>query len=477
MLSPTHVQITVHRATNLRQIGKAGTNDAYALVELGSESYKTSVKERCVEPVWNEEYISPVSAELRSSDVIRVSVYHRRLMGFDEMLGQTEIPLYKVQMHDRARIRRYALYDKLPTRASFGKGSRLGSKSPRSSMRLDSESPATSPVSDSLTSIAENYRGEIELTIVIQMDSLTASQKSILRPRSTNVISDGSSNHSTRRYSMPTSMLSLAPTPDDATEDTSKKRRSLLSFPDGSHSGSSIKSRSSTSDSGSHLQVVNEGKESDKRSDIRVSRSEDDLKGDSVREEGNADDQRQSIDGSNPAKVKISIGDTPFQPGNFKESQSELQPESSCNSSISLDVEEQSEEEWKGNETSSRGRVAITNKRLANDLKPVSFLDVNSIQKINKYQPSSTEIGLFGGYDREDLISTVIRQHARLSLAEAYIGDLEHYVDTLVLRVLDSHPRLLHNPYIRQRSPSTSNDRGVASRTARRAAKTKVGRR
>ena len=47
----------------------------------------------------------------------------------------------------------------------------------------------------------------------------------------------------------------------------------------------------------------------------------------------------------------------------------------------------------------------------------------------------------------QDLISTVMRQHARLALAETYIGDLEHYIDILVLRALEAHPRLLQNSF------------------------------
>ena len=33
----------------------SGTNDAYVTVELGKEKFQTEVKEKCDNPVWNEE--------------------------------------------------------------------------------------------------------------------------------------------------------------------------------------------------------------------------------------------------------------------------------------------------------------------------------------------------------------------------------------------------------------------------------------
>jgi len=46
------------------------------------------------------------SDHLKTSDgVIRVGVYHRNLLSMDELLGQTDIPLYKIHINDRPQIR------------------------------------------------------------------------------------------------------------------------------------------------------------------------------------------------------------------------------------------------------------------------------------------------------------------------------------------------------------------------------------
>ena len=52
---PTHVQVTVLRARELRVKGKHGTSNPYAIMGIGKEQFKTTVQEKTLDPVWQEE--------------------------------------------------------------------------------------------------------------------------------------------------------------------------------------------------------------------------------------------------------------------------------------------------------------------------------------------------------------------------------------------------------------------------------------
>ncbi|XP_061408977.1 LOW QUALITY PROTEIN: rab11 family-interacting protein 1-like [Lethenteron reissneri] len=113
---PTHVQITVLQARGLRAKGKNGTNDAFAVMELGRERYATSVLEKSSNPEWKEEcsFELPPDAlvgdgvpggghrqELQSCVVV-VSVMHRSLLGPDKFLGQVSVSISELYV-DKSR--------------------------------------------------------------------------------------------------------------------------------------------------------------------------------------------------------------------------------------------------------------------------------------------------------------------------------------------------------------------------------------
>lgn len=92
---PTSVQVTVLQARGLRAKGKGGTNDAYALMQVGKEKYQTSVVEKSVAPVWKEEaaFELPQHGAGGERGTLRVHVLHRALVGPDKLLGQAVIDL------------------------------------------------------------------------------------------------------------------------------------------------------------------------------------------------------------------------------------------------------------------------------------------------------------------------------------------------------------------------------------------------
>uniref|UniRef100_A0A3P9H5C6 RAB11 family interacting protein 1 (class I) b n=1 Tax=Oryzias latipes TaxID=8090 RepID=A0A3P9H5C6_ORYLA len=97
---PTSVQVTALQARGLRVKGKSGTNDAYAVLQVGKEKFQTSVVEKSVTPVWKEEATFDLPQLLRGGggggserSTLQVQVLHRALVGPDKLLGQAVINL------------------------------------------------------------------------------------------------------------------------------------------------------------------------------------------------------------------------------------------------------------------------------------------------------------------------------------------------------------------------------------------------
>ncbi|XP_016397026.1 rab11 family-interacting protein 5 isoform X3 [Sinocyclocheilus rhinocerous] len=103
---PTHVNVTVLRARNLRTKGKQGSRYVYTIIQVGKEKYTTGLVEKAEEPQWHEECsfellpglleAGGMSAYPPGSSNLVLTVMHRVLIGLDVFLGQTIIPLHKV---------------------------------------------------------------------------------------------------------------------------------------------------------------------------------------------------------------------------------------------------------------------------------------------------------------------------------------------------------------------------------------------
>lgn len=98
---PTSVQVTVIQARGLKIKGKGGTNDAFAVMQVGKEKYQTTVAEKSVAPVWKEEATFDLPQQLHQPgggggterSTLHVHVLHRALVGPDKLLGQAVINL------------------------------------------------------------------------------------------------------------------------------------------------------------------------------------------------------------------------------------------------------------------------------------------------------------------------------------------------------------------------------------------------
>ncbi|XP_060712713.1 rab11 family-interacting protein 1-like [Hemiscyllium ocellatum] len=113
---PTHVKVVVIRARGLRSKGKDGTNDAYAIMQLGKEQYSSSVAEKTAAPQWREEAefeLPPLQSGRGEKSTLRLTVMHRALVGLDKFLGQAAISLSELYGNKtRSKVGWYKLYSK-----------------------------------------------------------------------------------------------------------------------------------------------------------------------------------------------------------------------------------------------------------------------------------------------------------------------------------------------------------------------------
>uniref|UniRef100_H3CUL9 RAB11 family interacting protein 1 (class I) b n=1 Tax=Tetraodon nigroviridis TaxID=99883 RepID=H3CUL9_TETNG len=117
---PTSVQVTVLQARGLKIKGKGGTNDAFAVMQVGKEKYQTSVAEKSVAPAWREEATFDLPQQPGGGggggaerSTLHVHVLHRALVGPDKLLGQAVMNLAQLsQDTTRSKSEWFKLLDK-----------------------------------------------------------------------------------------------------------------------------------------------------------------------------------------------------------------------------------------------------------------------------------------------------------------------------------------------------------------------------
>jgi len=61
------------------------------------------------------------------------------------------------------------------------------------------------------------------------------------------------------------------------------------------------------------------------------------------------------------------------------------------------------------------------------------------------------------GLPLQDLLRLVLDQHTQLLARDAYMRDLEDYLDNLLVKVMETHPKILQNPYVRPANVCNNN--------------------
>jgi len=120
MFSPTHMVVTVKRASNLIVKSKSdGINDSYAVIEFNKEKYATSC-EKSNSPRWNTEcsFPLPKGGVFRSSNTVTLSIFNKKHGNFKVVESDDLIGLYSTSLidlnpsDDREQCRIYELVGK-----------------------------------------------------------------------------------------------------------------------------------------------------------------------------------------------------------------------------------------------------------------------------------------------------------------------------------------------------------------------------
>ncbi|XP_066158486.1 rab11 family-interacting protein 2 [Euwallacea fornicatus] len=112
MWVPTHVQVTIQKAVGLLTKGKNNTNDCFVTIGLGKIKYQTSVKEKAGTNVeWHEECELSIPEQGNTAEIV-LTVLHHNILGIDEFLGRVTIPLNQLDIYDRPKNKFFPLQAK-----------------------------------------------------------------------------------------------------------------------------------------------------------------------------------------------------------------------------------------------------------------------------------------------------------------------------------------------------------------------------
>ncbi|KAJ8981466.1 hypothetical protein NQ317_006992 [Molorchus minor] len=116
MWMPTHVQVTgklqPSKGERLLLKGKNNTNDCFVTIALGKTKYQTSVKEKSGSQVeWHEECELPIPDQGNTAEIVLTALHHN-FLGVDEFLGRVAIPLNSLDIYERSKNKWYQLQSK-----------------------------------------------------------------------------------------------------------------------------------------------------------------------------------------------------------------------------------------------------------------------------------------------------------------------------------------------------------------------------
>lgn len=451
MWSPTHIQVTVLRARNLQSKGRKGTNDAFVMIQMGKEKFQTSVKEKTADPEWYEE--CDLTLIGRDSDVI-LTVFHRNVLGLDEFLGQTHVSLEGVVNFDRPFTKWYTL-----------KG-----KSEKSE---------------------EKNRGELEVKIafIVQRCNDTQSLNDLSIRKKKNSIKNLAVSVGHKIQKLPSRSMSLRnldprkrieklrekrlsnssdtnALPEDDDEDSvdcaedfsriSMKRHgplysSTLSLPQSAMITSSIQEAVNHEELPQHIPEVQESQKDESKPQITITNVE------------KVTTPKKNIPSSVPDTKSQNLGEwTNRVLAHIKESpmvRSETNLMEALKSESPVIT---------GRKTKYETLRSNLRRHTLHLPESPNLLTLSNAEKRNKLDISNSEllktapaldgippevIQQFERMDHKDLVLLAIKQQADLERQRDKILDLENYLDNLLVRVMETTPRILQKPYI---SPSCS---------------------
>ncbi|CAG9796691.1 unnamed protein product [Diatraea saccharalis] len=470
MWDPTHVQVTIQRARGLLIKGKNGTNNCFVTIALGKEKFQTSVKHKATENVeWLEECELSIPSQGNTAEIV-LKVYDEDFVK-DHLLGQVSIPLKDLDVYERPRNRWYTLQGK-PGKESDKKRGELEVK-----IGFTVKEGSLSDLSkkdkhrSSLSSIAHNVGGSLMSIGSIEkrkglkkfaknlgskINLSKKDKKSDSSSLSGSISNLKSSALSTPEHSTPKRLTAGEADPGVISEDEDE-----FAFDDLSHKSS-----------GSSLNV-NTLPRGHKYTPSPMNASLENLGGGEILRRSTSSNLA-NLDKPAPHKpVRLSLNlftppQLPSQVVNKDDEWSQkLYSKPKSNSQTTIDREKSSSLE-RNNKLDSPSSFKEKPspkffKKFGNNNKPKKLLEERiivgeeNIVEEDSVNPAynnipKTVIEQFDGKSREDLIVMIYNLQKDAESEKKKNKDLENYLDELLLRVMETTPRILQNPYVRNNS-------------------------
>lgn len=478
MWSPTHVQVTVQRAKRLLVKGKNNSNDCFVTIALGKEKFQTSVKEKSPDNAeWREECDLLIPSQGNTAEVT-LTVLHRNFVA-DQFLGQISIPLSKFDVYETPRNKWYKLENKQGKDNTKDRGEievKIGftvkegsltdlSKKDKHKSSMGQLSAVAQNVGGSLMSIgslekrkglkkfARNLGSKIHLNKKEKKD--TASLNGSMNSLNTNK-SSMNSPHQTQ-----SKQVIGEADPGVISEDEDE-----FAFDDLSHKSS-----------GSSLNVNNSSTlpRNNKYAPSPANASLENLGGGELLRRSTSSGIISSEKTPPPKPVRLGLDDITQAPKTINPKQSDEWSQKLYNKGkIQSQLLLEKEKRMSLDKNRSIENIAQKNMR-EHDESPKFFKKFGSKDKSKKSLGERIIIGEEGIIDevkinpayskipndvikkfetktREELVVQVYSLQNEVDSQKKKVRDLENYLDELLLRVMETTPRILQNPYSQKNS-------------------------
>lgn len=475
MWDPTHVQVTVQRARGLLIKGKNGTNDCFVTIALGKEKFQTSVKHKATQNVeWVEECELHIPSQGNTAEIV-LKVFDQDFMK-DHLLGQVSIPLKELDAYERPRSRWYPLKGKpgkendknrgeLEVKVAFTvKEGSLTDLSKKDKHR------------SSLSSLAQNVGGSLMSIGSIEKRKSIKKLAKNLGSKMNLSKKEKKSDSSSLSGSIPNLKGSAVSTPDHSTpkKHVGEADPGVISedddefaFDDLSHksSGSSLNVQSTNvfaprnsiytpSPVNASLENLGGGEFLRRSTSSNLAVPEKTVPQKPVRLSLDTFSSpantipNQVIDKNDEWSQKLYSRKSISQTMIDKEKSASLERNKKLDSPNSL-KEKPSPKFFKKFGNSNKSKSKLLEERII--VGEENIVEEDTVNLAYSSIPRNI-LQQFEGKSREDLIVMICSMQKDVEIEKKKTKDLENYLDDLLLRVMETTPRILQNPYVRNNS-------------------------
>ncbi|XP_052855690.1 rab11 family-interacting protein 1 isoform X6 [Drosophila gunungcola] len=407
------VAFGLQRARGLLTKGKNGTNNCFVTIALGKEKYQTSVKDKAETSVnWNEECELKIPDQGNRAE-LTLTCLHRNNLGIDEFLGQASLPLNEMDVYDRPRAKWFKLESK-PGKEKKNK-----------------------------------ERGELEVRIafVVKSGSLTDLSKKDKHKSSIGQLASsvGGSLLSIGNGEKRRSIKKLAGSLSSKLHIRSKKKQEAGGGADDSSSfGGSFASLGTPNSSTGRGQNGGSGR---RRGGQRageadpgvISEDEDEFVFDNLSHKSSGSSLNIQRTGLQPPPSAGAPNFAPRHPSPLLSNGVALGVAGNGSGSGSGKDKYNNDNESSSPSPKSTERIIIGHEKSGSHAERRSEI---SAQLAKKYE----------GKSREELMLIANGMENEALLQRQRVKELEDYLDNLLLRVMETHPKILQNPYSRTTS-------------------------